>query len=76
MIVKEINMLQKGFLSNFNWQSVKYLFGIMKKGFTTYLIFLFTKSYNNHFSNIVYDIIIMFKINSHNIKFKKKWPKY
>ena len=37
MTIKEINMLQKEFLSNFNCQSVcKFLFGIKKKFLATY----------------------------------------
>ena len=64
-------MLQKEFSSNFNWQSVrKFLFGIKKKFLTTYLNVFLSKSYNNHFSDIFYDII-RFKINLHNTKFKK-----
>ena len=75
MIVKEINMLQKEFSSNFNWQSVrKFLFGIKKKFLTTYLNVFLSKSYNKHFSDIFNDTI-MFKIILRNIKFLKKSAK-
>ena len=64
-------MLQKQFLFNFNWSSIcKFLFGIKKKFLTTYLNILLSKSYNNHFSDIFYDMI-MLKINLHSIKIKR-----
>ena len=66
-----MDMLLKFFLSNFHWSSVhKFLFGIKKKCLTTYLNVFLSKSYNIHFSDVFYDII-MFKINLHNIKLNK-----
>ena len=69
MILNEINMLQKEFLSNFNWISVhKFLFNIKKKFLIIYFNIFLSKSHNKHFFDIFYDKI-MLKINLHDIKF-------
>ena len=70
-IFKEIKLLHEQFILNFDWKlNRKYIFAIRKKDLAICLNIFINSTYNMHFSDTFFDII-MYKIQILNVNLQK-----